>query len=433
MKIEINPFIYPSSHFQKAIIHEGKASSLFSCLTIEGGAIEVCGERRMGKTIILNYIANPPLNLREMYFKNHVFLFLNCSDSVTSFSYKTFWLQIIQNLYTKTTSSAIKEKCRNLLAQKQNDSKLDNTDFLEILDVSAKNGKKIVLVLDDFDALIRTDPEHIETTSTFLQGLRSLTTRPLSKANLVVATRFPLQQICKPLYSWYSSPFNNGFYFYRLQRFREWELIQLLRNIEQTSQSPFNSTEVNYIAYLSGFHPQLAQIAAAEMFEERIYSGFPLNNLIPVGEKFKAKSSPIFASLWEGASSTEQLLLMLIALQNLKGKLSTLHYNLSDLTIIFQEKERELLELTERGLLDRTQADPPQWEVFSPIFQWWILKEIESSHPEQLSDRQKVWGNLVTKEQVDKLVDIIQWIRTNQQMLIKFGQLILRTTGFKSF
>lgn len=272
-------------------------------------------------------------------------------------------------------------------------------------------------MLDDFDCLIRTSPEHFDNTRIFLQGFRSLTTRDSNRANLVVATRYSLQELCKPLSAPYYSAFENGFTNYRLRSFSESELLKFLQRVEQTDQAPFTSAEARYIAHLSGYHPHLAQIAAAELFEQRLETRLPLTDLTAVGERFRAEARPVFESLWQGTSEVERLILMLIVLQDLKGRVTGTQYDLRDLSQILSQREREVTELTERGLLVRTQDNPPQWDVFSSTFGWWILKEIESGQPNQLDDRRKVWGDLVTQKRADQMGELVQWVKQHPEVL----------------
>lgn len=425
----INPFIRSGICLEQAIVDRRRASRLFSPLVTEGGALGVYGERGMGKSTMLNYIAHPPTDWREAYFQNYIFVLFNCSDTVVPFSANNFWIQATKHLDYKLEASPIQEKCLALLKRVEEGAELGANDFHEVLDVAAGAGKRIVLVLDDFDALIRTDTENLDSTRTFLQGLRSLTTRDYNKASLVVATRYSLQESCKPLAVQGMSPFENGFASYRLQPFREADILKLLQRVEQTEQPPFKLYEAWYVTHLSGNHPHLCQIAAAEIFDLRIEAGAPLSDLVPVGEQFKSAARPIFESLWEGASEIERMLLMLIALQKLEGKVSDAKYDLTDLVVIFSERERELIELTERGLLNRTQTNPPNWDVFSPIFQWWILKEIESADPEQLDERRKVWGNLLTQKHANTVGQVVEFVKRNKDTIVAFGQTVIKMTA----
>lgn len=431
MNPTINPFLQKGNQFQQVVMTPQKASRFISPLIVEGGGLTIYGERSMGKTSMLNYIANLPESWKQEYFRNHVFVSFNCQDTVIPLNASTFWIQVIKHLYRKLEASPIKDKCSTLLIKARDGVELSHNDFHEILHIATEAGNRIVLVLDDFDCLIRTTPEHLDNTRVFLQGFRSLTTDPSSKAKLVIATRYSLQELCRPLSSPYYSAFENGFTNYRLRSFSEEELLMFLDKVEQSGQAPFNSAERRYISYLSGLHPQLAQIAAAEIFDQRIKTNAPITDLESVGERFKSEARPVFESLWQGANEVERLLMMLVALQKLHGKVTDVKYDVSDLSDIFCQQERDAIELAERGLLIRTQANPPVWDLFSPIFNWWILKEIEATDPEQLDDRRKVWGNLVTQKRAQKIGGLVEWVKRNHDMIESLGQSLLRITGWE--
>lgn len=148
-----------------------------------------------------------------------------------------------------------------------------------------------------------------------------------------------------------------------------------------------------------------------------------------IEERFKSEARPIFESLWLGASEIERVLLMLVTLQKYQGKLPNAQYNLSDLSEIFSQKERELFELTERGLLHRTPPDFSDWNIFSPTFQWWILKEIESTDPEKLNERRKVWANLVTQKRADKLKEIFEFLKKHREAIESVGRSLFTLAG----
>ena len=422
----VNPFINSGVVPVELIIVDSiKASRIFSPLIYEGGSLGLYGERGMGKSSLLNYIAHPPVDWQNDHLKNHIFVSFNCPDTVSPFTPSNFWLHAVKHLDSKMKAGPIKEKCQKLLKLQEEGVDLGSNNFHEILDVAAGAGMRIVLVLDDFDAFIIDDKDHIEITRTFLQGLRSLTTRNSNKANLVTATRRHLEELCKSVNVLGVSPFSNGFTLYRVQMFRDLEMARLFQWVEKIGQPCFNSNEASYISYLSGHHPQLAQIAASEIFNQRLEMGAPLNDLTPVGELFKSESRHVFESLWDAASEIEQMMLMLIALQKLEGKIPKRQYDLTDLSVIFSQRERELIELFNRGLIIKTRTDPPEWDIFSPVFGWWVLKEIESVDPEQLSERRKVWGNLLTQKQANRLEQLANAVRDNIGVIEAFGKTVI--------
>jgi len=425
----INPFLQSIGSSSQAILPPSFISRLLSPLVQEGGAVEIYGERGMGKSIVLRYLSDPPEEWKE-YFRDHIFVFLNCQDSIIPPTSNKFWFEVTKQLCRRLEANPIQEKCFLLLDQFHEGQDISHNDFHEILDIASNSSKKIALVLDDFDVLIRTDPENLNNTRGFLQGLRSLTTRDSAKANLVVSTRYSLYESCKPLALPNYSAFDNGFVFCRLRFFGERELLAFLDKVVESGQPVFNSAERSYVAYLSGFHPQLAQIAASQIFDCRIETSVPLGDLSLVGERFKNESRPIFESLFWRATEIERFLLMLIALKSLQGKAGDISYDVADIEQVIGEREREINDLTERGLINRVRANPPQWCLFSPIFQWWILKEIESEDPSELEKRRKVWGNLLTQQRAEQAGKMVEFIKRNRETIETLGSSILRIAGW---
>ena len=204
-----------------------------------------------------------------------------------------------------------------------------------------------------------------------------------------------------------------------LQLLREEEIHKLLQKVEKTAQPPFNEKETNCVISRSGGHPHLARIIAGEMFQA------PLEDLTLLEEKFKTRADSLFKDLWKLATEMEQLLLMLITLEALKGKVTGATYHLGDIKDILTKQERELNELTERGLLTRTASNPGSYSIFSPLFHWWILKEIESTTPEQLEERRKVWG--ITKNQADILGKGVEWVKDNWKWIAPISNFLQST------
>lgn len=98
---------------------------------------------------------------------------------------------------------------------------------------------------------------------------------------------------------------------------------------------------------------------------------------------------------------------------------------MGDLKNIFSKQERELGELTERGLLTRTENNPCSYAIFSPLFQWWILKEIESTTPEALKKRLKVWG--ITRKQADIFGKGVEWVKDNWKWIAPISNFLQST------
>ena len=115
--------------------------------------------------------------------------------------------------------------------------------------------------------------------------------------------------------------------------------------------------------------------------------------------------------MWNLANEVEQTLMMLIALCSLKGRLLKKHYDLGDIDRVFSQKERELTDLEERGIvLSRTQDGQKSYQFASSMMGWWVIKEIENSTEETLHDRQKGFLNLMSHKQAENVTKAIHWL-----------------------
>ena len=107
--------------------------------------------------------------------------------------------------------------------------------------------------------------------------------------------------------------------------------------------------------------------------------------------------------------------MMLVALTELQGKLPNKNFDLGDIKNIFSQKEIELKVLIERGILQQVQKeDLVSYSFASSIMEWWVVKQILNSNDLDLQDRQKVFLNLMSHKQAEKLTSSIRWLWQNR-------------------
>nr|WP_293104579.1 hypothetical protein [Okeania sp. SIO2F4] len=146
-------------------------------------------------------------------------------------------------------------------------------------------------------------------------------------------------------------------------------------------------------------------------------SGETLNAEIFANE-FVAATENFFQETWQLANELEQTLLMLIALSNLEGRVQNKRYDLGDINIIFSQKERELIDLEQRGVIKRTTKQENTVYLFSStIMEWWVIKEIENTNAETLKQREKVFINLMSHQQAEKVTNVIKYLSENKEAI----------------
>ena len=109
---------------------------------------------------------------------------------------------------------------------------------------------------------------------------------------------------------------------------------------------------------------------------------------------------------------------MLIALYQLKSRVQKTDYDLSDISIIFSQKERELMNLEERYVIQRTaEQENTNYSFTSTIMEWWVIKEIENTNTEELKERELVFLKFMSRKQVDKVKDVINSLLEHKETI----------------
>lgn len=93
-------------------------------------------------------------------------------------------------------------------------------------------------------------------------------------------------------------------------------------------------------------------------------------------------------------------------------------YDLSDISVIFSQKERELMDLEERCVIKQTvEQEKTNYSFTSTIMEWWVIKEIENTNTEILKQREMVFANFMSRKQVDKVKDVINYLSEHKEAI----------------
>lgn len=128
---------------------------------------------------------------------------------------------------------------------------------------------------------------------------------------------------------------------------------------------------------------------------------------------FESDTRHFFRDAWAFASDAEQMLMMLIALSRLDGRLNREQkYKLKDLDLIFSQRQRELRELEERGLLTITDDGGRETYSFaSSVMEWWVIREIENHQNEtDLKQREAILLNLLSRQQAEQISGVVKQV-----------------------
>jgi hypothetical protein len=267
MPMGINPFwidgpVTPS----RFIGRRREVRKTFSQLTGPGqGSVAISGPRCTGKTSLLHYIAAPETAAEwDLTEDNALIPLLDCQLVDRPFNATAFWRQVL-NLLQSHLAASMGEELQELYQQEQ----IGNGDFEVILDTLYERERRLILLLDNFDQLIRTQVANETVTRDFLSQLRALINRGPRTLSLVVATGEPLEELCQAIDFGGASPFPNSFMSVRLKGFSDQEINELIENALSGTGVTFEEHDRSHITRLSRGHPLLAQLAAHLLFEAK--------------------------------------------------------------------------------------------------------------------------------------------------------------------
>ena len=267
MPIGINPFWIngpvPPSRF---IGRKREVRKTFSQLTGPGqGSVAISGPRCTGKTSLLRYIAAPEIAAGwDLTEDNALISFLDCQFVDHPFNATAFWRQVL-NLLQPHLQDSMGEELQKLYQQEQ----ISNADFEMILDALHKGGQRLILLLDNFERLIRAQMANETVTRDFLSQLRALINRRPRTLSLVVTTDKPLEELCQTIDFGGASPFPNSFMSVRLKGFSDQEVNELIENALSGTGVTFDEHDRSHVSRLSRGHPLLALLAGHLLFEAK--------------------------------------------------------------------------------------------------------------------------------------------------------------------
>ncbi len=259
-----NPFIYgrpvPTGRF---IGRLPEVRTLFSRLA-NGESTAVVGEPHIGKSSLLAFLSDA--NTQHAWISDIVdrqlFAEIDCHLIAANFTIPQFWQMIFDQMLTGVEDAALREQCA-VVAQNQ----FGSLALERLFKLLAKREKRLVLLIDEFDALLN-HPNF--GTPEFLGSLRSFATRTDGLV-AIIASRLSVAQMNRMSMRQnpYGSPFFNNMTEVRLPHLSAADADVLLdRTLSTTgSKMVFDSGDRLFLFGLAGHHPYLLQVAAASLFD----------------------------------------------------------------------------------------------------------------------------------------------------------------------
>lgn len=243
-------------------------------------SISIVGERRLGKSSLLNFIYQR--RNRRLFMQNYdeaIFAYMDFQGSHGLDIPKFIDLLIGMFNYEKQKEIVLGESTRTLDKLK------------EVTDDLNKSGKRIIVLMDEFEAITRNPNFDMQ----FFSFLRYLANN--YRVAFVTSSFQELQQMCHAE-DIADSPFFNIFSNLPLRVFGREETEELIRIPSEREGLPLAAHSEKIVA-LSGYFPLLIQIACSNVFEHLLEQGSGRLDWGSIEKSFREEAWPHFAFAWD--------------------------------------------------------------------------------------------------------------------------------------
>jgi hypothetical protein len=364
--MSINPFNYgkPIDDPNRFVGHHREVEQVFSRLLSAFESTSIVGERRIGKTSLLKYLANSQtavnfgLDPAKYTFVYQDFQLLDENTLPTR-----FWKRVLRAI--NRTVSQHQEIVTEIEAALNADT-IDNYTLDDIFTLIDEQTLYIVLLLDEFENVTRN--QHFD--SDFFGGLRSLAIH--HNLALVTSSRQSLVELTHSE-AVRSSPFFNIFATINLRAFTEEDATELIDRYLAPTDVKFRISELNVIFALAGYHPHFLQMACYHLFDA-YQKEVDISERSPyVLDQVRNEAASLFVDSWRDSTGAQQVLLTTMAMLELNrdGGEDTLE----DLKNYYTRAEQVIDELERRALVIQNSTSSA-YHLFSTELREWIAGEI---------------------------------------------------------
>ncbi len=403
----LSPFIVGSSvvrrnvSLDRFIDREEEIQAIASQLFGDGrGSVAISGERRIGKTSLLHYLnARKVFDLYQIDMEKVLMTFVDCEGI---YSFHEFWNQAATRfkiaLSAGTYPETIVKEIDMLLTKEQ----ISFSDILMTLNSFAQQEYYVILLVDEFDWLIREDTEEsIRKTQKLLYDLRNLLNQDILVGyfSMVVATRLPLDYAVRKVHV-SGSPFHNIFIPQILNSFSSRDISNLCSIYLQNPDVQIHLDEIDLCYRLSGGYPYLFQMAMNIVFNIHALETSVSDERIL--EDFEQQARQQFEFLWDYSTDEQKEVMFFIALREIEGKLSTGEtLAIDDISEIFSRFVHHVESLKQRGICIGETTNP---KLFSPLFTKFVVKLIQAGDKDYWDERKTVFLGFIRESTIKDII-----------------------------
>lgn len=329
----------------------------------------IIGERRIGKTSLLSYLAHPEVSARLGLTSDKFCLVYVDFQGLTDITPQRFWQRVLKKMERSICDQSLIPSIQKLSAQ----SDFDLFDLEDLFESSMDKGHTTVLLMDEFE-YVTQNPNF---KGDFFGGLRALAIH--HGVALVPATRRELVDLCHSD-EIKGSPFFNIFANVVLRPFSRPEVDELLDGYTKEDEYGLSSQEKDFIWGLGGGYPIFVQMAGHYLLEGRAQglSGEALTKYTVTS--FDQQADAHYTYLWSHCSESEKITLLILLTLGMQKPSKKTVPTLENLTRLRARAPQDLVTLGKRGMV--VERDDI-YSLFSPSLERWIRQEIVAAPGEE--------------------------------------------------
>jgi hypothetical protein len=412
-RMQGNPFTYgnPISDPRRFFGRDREVEQIFGRLRNEEfESSSLVGDRRIGKTSLLNYLTDPSVRTAHSLGPEHyIFVYVDLEMVDETMGPEQLWRRLLVLMQRHCTEQEVTE----LLGALERDEPLDTFALDELFQQVDDKGQHVIFLLDEF--------EHVTANSNFgpdfYYGLRSLIIH--HKIALVTSSRLELIELCHND-AIKSSPFFNVFANINLRLFSQADSWHLVSQSLSGTTVEFSEREMEQIFDLAGLHPYFLQAACSALYESHRKGLDEATRTNLLLEQFRLEAIPHIVDYWDNSDDYEKIVLTAAALLEQTTR-PVRDFSLGDLHGLFARSEPTVERLKKRGLL--TMSDDGRYRLFSSMLGPWVLSQITAELSEEQSYQEWLAENRgsverITGKQGGLLREVLPKIRTNYRQLV---------------
>jgi hypothetical protein len=329
----------------------------------------VVGERRLGKTSLLNYLCHPQVApTLGLTPERYVLVYLDF-QGLADVTPTRFWQRVLRKMARSVDDDELRAAVRQVRSLEQ----IELFDLEDLFDLVADKGLRVVLLFDEFEYITQSANFGMD----FFAGLRALAIHfPVA---IITSTREELVELCHSN-EIKGSPFFNIFGNVVLKPFSAQEVDELLDGTLQDTPFALVSEERDHLRRLAGCQPMFVQMAGHFLFEahRRGYEADALYKF--VDENFAQQADPHFTYQWNHSTESEKITLLALLAHARARKDGDPNPDAEQVSKLHTGAKHNLRGLSIRGL---TVEQEGRYALCSPVFADWISREITASAGEE--------------------------------------------------